>query len=323
MPIIDVGNSTPNDPDLRPRRRRHPSITGALIVIAVGIFLLVVNLYPQLDAMGVLRRYWPVAIILIGVGKVWEAFQYRGAPGRPDDRPTSAMPFVVLLLVVLLCVGMWHEGKVQASLHESQHVDLGDAKDVDANLDMATGKLSIAGGADKLLLADFKYLPSDGQPIVDYSVTDGRGHINISQPNDSHIRMLNSHNNWDLHFSNRVPLDVNMSLGAGEATFDARGMDLRKLDINSGTGTLKVDLSGPRQHDLNVDVKGGVGAGEFELPKDVGVTARVSGGIGDVVAHGLTENDGNYTNAAFGKTPATIYLTIHGGIGEVTLNTAP
>jgi N-terminal domain of toast_rack, DUF2154/Domain of unknown function (DUF5668) len=316
----------PDDPnyqqwsDKRQRRRHRPSFTGALIVIGVGIFLLVVNLYPALDAWTIIGRYWPVILILIGLGKVVEAFRYSGAPGDPNPPRQSAMPFVVLAAVALLIVAMVKEGHVEANLHDSHALELGGAKDVDAKLEMATGKFSMTGGADRLLNADFKYLASDGKPVVDYSVNNGRGNIDISQPNDSHIRMMNSHNQWDLRFSDQVPLDLDFTLGAGEARLDTRGMDLRNLFLNIGTGALNLDLTGPRTHNMNVTLKGGIGSATLELPKDVGVTAHASGGIGAVLTHGLTQNDHNYVNSAFGKTPATINITIEGGIGKIELN---
>jgi len=307
-------------PDKRQRRRHRPSIVGALIVIAVGVFLLIVNLYPALDAWRLIDRYWPVVLILIGVGKVIESFRYRGAPGDPNPPHTSPMPYIVLVIVVLLCVGMLKEGRVQASLHDSHALDVGAAKDVNAKLNMATGKLTITGGAERLLDGDFNYLPSDGKPLVDYSVTNGRGNIDISQPNDSHIRMMNSHNVWDLRFSDKIPLDADVTLGAGEANLDARGIDLRNLLVNIGTGALNLNLTGPREHNLNATVKGGIGSATIELPKDIGVSVHTSGGIGAVVTHGLTENSHDYTNDAFGKSPATIYLTVEGGIGKIELN---
>jgi hypothetical protein len=309
-----------------PRRRRHPpSITGALVIIAVGVLLLVTQLNPHLNAVAVVMKYWPVAIILVGVGKVWEAFRYRSmdeAAGvrRPQN---SAMPYVVLLIVALILVGMFHEGRVQASIHDSHSLDLGAAKDVHAKLDIATGKLNVAGGADRLLNADFNYLPSDGKPVVDYAIKDGRGNISVTQNNDSHIRMINSHNLWDLRFSDQVPLDLDLTFGAGEAVLDMRGVDARNLIVNIGTGTLNLDLTGARKNSLNVTIKGGVGSANVELPKDVGVSVHASGGIGAVITHGLTDRGHDYTNAAFGNTPATIYITIEGGIGKIELNAQP
>ncbi len=318
---------TPNQPPdyadwkgKRRKRRHSPSITGALVVIAVGVVLLIGQLDPRLNIMDILWRYWPVLLILVGLGKIVEAFRYSGAPGDPNPPRQSAMPFVVLAAVALLIVAMVREGKVEANLHDSHALEVGAAKDVNAKMEMATGKMTMSGGADRLLNADFKYLASDGKPVVDYSVTNGRGDISITQDNESHIRMMNSHNQWDLRFTDQVPIDLDVTVGAGEARMDTRGMDLRNLFINFGTGALNLDLTGPRTHNLNATLKGGIGSATLELPRDVGVSVHASGGIGAVVTHGLTEHDHDYVNDAFGKTPATIFVTIEGGIGKIELN---
>jgi predicted membrane protein len=120
-----------------------------------------------------------------------------------------------------------------------------------------------------------------------------------------------------------VPLDLDLTFGAGEAVLDMRGVDARNLIVNIGTGTLNLDLTGARKNSLNVTIKGGIGSANVELPKDVGVSVHASGGIGAVITHGLTDRGHDYTNAAFGNTPATIYITIEGGIGKIELNAQP
>jgi hypothetical protein len=291
-------------------------------VITVGVLLLITNLYPQLNAWHIVSRWWPVAIIVVGLGKVWEAFQRRDAPGQPNSgQNVSAMPFVVLVLVILLCVGMWRESKVQASFQDSQTIELGGAKEVQAKIEVPTGRLKIDGGAVKLLDANFNYLKSDGKPVIAYDVKDGHGHLDLSQPNDSHIRMLNSHNAWDLRFADDVPLNLDITVGAGQGDLDLRGLDVRDLTLNFGTGELTADLTGPRKSNLIGTIKGGIGSAKIRLPKDVGVSVHATGGIGAVSTHGLTEHDKNYVNDAFGKTPTSITLTIEGGIGSIRLET--
>jgi len=70
-------------------------------------------------------------------------------------------------------------------------------------------------------------------------------------------------------------------------------------------------------------VKGGVGQVTIRLPKDVGVTAHATGGIGAVRTEGLRKNDGDYTNDAYGKTPHKITVDVQGGIGEIELVQEP
>ena len=114
-------------PEKRRKRRNPPSIAGALIVIAVGVFLLVVNVYPALNAYEIIGRYWPVLLILIGLAKVVESFRYRGAPGDPNPPRQSLAPYAVLVAVALLIFLMVKEGHVEANLHDSHSLDVGAA----------------------------------------------------------------------------------------------------------------------------------------------------------------------------------------------------
>jgi hypothetical protein len=61
----------------------------------------------------------------------------------------------------------------------------------------------------------------------------------------------------------------------------------------------------------------------IRLPKNVGVTAHASGGIGAVRAEGLHEDGREYTNDAYGKTPHKITVDVEGGIGEIELVEEP
>jgi len=71
------------------------------------------------------------------------------------------------------------------------------------------------------------------------------------------------------------------------------------------------------------DLEGGVGQATIRLPSKVGVVVHASGGIGAVDAHGLRHDDDEYTNEAYGKTPATIRLKVEGGVGQITLIAEP
>ena len=90
-----------------------------------------------------------------------------------------------------------------------------------------------------------------------------------------------------------------------------------------GAGELNLDLTGARKSDLQATIEGGAGQATIRLPRDVGVHAYASGGIGSVNAPGMMREGDAYVNAAYGKAPATIELTVHGGVGEINLLTEP
>ena len=301
--------------------RKRNSIGGALIVVAVGVFFLILNLHPELDAWSIIGRYWPVLLIAIGLGHMWDAWMDRTYSQPDGPRHHSGAPIAVLIILIVLGFAAWHGRNSRPVQHETQSVTLQGAQSVTTNIDIPAGSLDIAGGASQLLDADFNYHESDGQPQVEYSVSGGHGDLSITQQNKMHLHMATSRNDWQLRFADNVPMDMNVQIGAGSSNLRLQGLGVKNLDVQAGVGQMNLDLTGPRKSDLHVDIHGGVGSAVLRLPKDVGVRVHASGGIGSVSPHGLTREGDDYVNDVLGKTPATIDVTIEGGIGSVSLRT--
>jgi hypothetical protein len=299
---------------------RRGSFTGALIVIAIGIFFLIVNLRPEPDVWWyVLSRYWPVILIIIGLGKMWDAWMDRARPDATAPRHDSGAPIAVLLIALFFGLALWRGRTEHGTLHNTQEIALQGAQSVTANIDIPAGTLDLSGGATQLLDADFNYHEEDGKPDVDYSVSNGRGDLNITQDNGRHLHFATARNDWRLRLADNVPFDLNVQMGAGESNLRMQGLNVGNLGVNVGAGHLKLDLTGPRKTNLNVVIHGGVGAASLRLPKDVGVRVHASGGIGAVSSDSLTREGDDYINAVLGKTPATIDVSIEGGVGAINL----
>ena len=146
---------------------------------------------------------------------------------------------------------------------------------------------------------------------------------------------------WDLRLNDDVPMDLQVSVGAGrtdlrlgslsltsldvaggagEILVDLSGSaSLTTLDISSGAGVLTVDLTGAWQNDLEATIEGGVGKRVLILPRNTGVRVKVAVAVGDVDADGLTKEGPYYTNDAYGQSEVTLYLEIEGGVGGTEL----
>jgi hypothetical protein len=304
--------------------RHHHSITGGLIVLIVGVVALIVNLHPDLDLSSVALRYWPVILIVFGLGKIFDAFRMRSnAPAGTQDTARDGsnlgvgIAMLVLLLVVVFAVLGGH-GRVKI-LETSQSIDLQNAKTVITNVTLPSGNLDLAGGAPRLLDANFKYRERDGRPAATYTVTHDEGILDIAQENSSHVHLASSGNDWRLRLADAVSLELNVDLGAGKANLDLRGLSVDNADLKLGVGSLDLDLTGARKTDMHVDIHGGIGSAVIHLPRDIGVRVHASDGIGGVSDSGLHQDHDDYTNDALGKSPATIYVTVEGGIGHITL----
>ncbi|HEV1994704.1 MAG TPA: toast rack family protein [Candidatus Acidoferrum sp.] len=307
---------------------RRVSLVFPIILIAVGALFLFHNWRPAFDPWPILATYWPLILIFIGIGKIWDTTYRSRNPNAPQGISIGAT-IGTLAFVIVLVVLLWHgrsysrsHGYYSGSQHNTQTVDLQGAKSAHAKLELGAGQLTINGGANHMLDADFTYDGSFDAPRVDYSVSGGVGQLNISQESHS-AHFGRSQNDWNLHFSKDIPLELKVDMGAGQGNLHFRDVPLTRLDLNIGAGQMDVDFTGDRKTDLTADIEGGVGQANIRLPKNVGVIAHASGGIGSIDVHGLKHDGDSYTNDAYGKSPATIHLKVEGGIGQITLTQEP
>jgi len=228
----------------------------------------------------------------------------------------NLLAFAVLALSIGACRWTSQVGELRTDSHS---IDLRDAKSVTANLKMGAGELAIGGGADALVEADFTYNVAAWKPVVDYSVSGERGQLSIEQPEVQNWGAGSYRYEWDLHFNDGVPMDLNVALGAGKSLLDMRHLSLTKFDLKMGAGDVELDLRGEREQDLDVTIRGGVGKVSVRLPKDVGVRVKVTGGLGAVNTEGLRRDGDAYVNEVYGESDVTLYLDIEGGVGEINL----
>ena len=308
---------------------RRVSLVFPIILITIGALFLFHNWRPAFDPWPVLATYWPLILIFVGLGKIWDSTYRSRNPNSPPGVSVGAtigMLAFVIVLVLLLWHGRSfarnHRDSFYGTKHSTRAVEPQRAKSAQARLEMGAGQLIINGGGKNLLDADFTYSDQYEEPRVDYSVSDGVGQLKVSQ--DSHsVHFGRSQNDWNLHFSKEIPLELKVDMGAGQGDLHFRDVPLTRLDLNIGAGQMDVDFTGDRKTDLTADIKGGVGQANIRLPKNVGVIAHASGGIGSIDVHGLKHDGDSYTNDAYGKSPATIHLKVQGGIGQITLNVEP
>ena len=313
------------------RSQRRTSLVLPIVLITVGAMFLYANWRPAFDPWPILRTYWPLILVFVGLGKMWDATR---AKQNPDGTARSGgvslgATFGALAFVLVLVILFWHGRAFTRDRRSSddwqqhsQTVDRQGAKSVNVSLETSAGEFTIGGGASHLLDADFKYSDSYGTPRVAYNVDAGIGHLNISQ-DDSSVHFGKSHNEWNLRLGNEVPLELKVEMGAGRGRLSLRDLPVTRLEMSMGAGQADVDLTGDRKSDLTANLEGGVGQVTIRLPRKVGVVVRASGGIGSINAHGLRHEDDEYTNEAYGKTPATIHLKVEGGIGQINLIEEP
>lgn len=232
------------------------------------------------------------------------------------SKQLSILCVVVLLTVFVSCGGRNEPAGPEEN--ESRSVDLDRAERVRAVIKMAFGELNVRGGSDKLLDADFTYTGAALKPDVQYRARGGAGDLTVEtrsgSPTGGSLK-----NRWDLRLNDQVPVDLRVEFGAGEADMNLGTLTMRSADVMMGAGTLRLDLRGKPANDYSIHVSGGAGEATVYLPKDVGVSAKASGGLGEVSVHGLHKSGESYVNDGWDRAGVRIRLDIRGGVGSIKL----
>src|ERR1700746_1409642 len=85
---------------------RGVSLVFPIVLITVGALFLVHSWRPAFDPVPILLTYWPLILIFIGAGKIWDNVQRSRNPGAPQrisiGASIGALAFVAVLAVLIL-----------------------------------------------------------------------------------------------------------------------------------------------------------------------------------------------------------------------------
>lgn len=228
--------------------------------------------------------------------------------------PTKACALVIVSLGTGSCVGVFSEPPGPL-VHEHHAVERGAATRARVEIDMSAGDLEVKSGAATLLAGDFDFNIPALKPAINYAAKDGTGTLRVSQGSANG----NYQNRWRLSLDETTPMDLSVSLGAGDAELVLGRLNLASLTIRLGAGDLRVDLRGTPVQSYSVKVQAGAGDTTIELPSSVAVSARTSGLIGDSSVSGLEERDGRWINPKTVASAVTIDVDVQHAIGDLRL----
>ena len=85
-------------------QNQRPPLAVPIILITVGALFLYANYRPSFDPWHVLKTYWPLILIFVGLGKMVDSMRQRENPNAPRSSIglTLGMLGVILVVVVLL-----------------------------------------------------------------------------------------------------------------------------------------------------------------------------------------------------------------------------
>lgn len=173
-----------------------------------------------------------------------------------------SIPALVAILLMVSGCAMLEVGELQT---ESRSVELENADSVDVELDLSSGEMNIAGGADELLDAEFRYNVAAWKPEIGYNVIEGQGKLIVRQPRLEGIAGPNARNEWDLAINEDIPMDLSIDMSSGNCDFNMGSSLLKTLKIDSSSGNVDVIISGNQSMLEKVDMDLSSGAASLDL----------------------------------------------------------
>ena len=202
---------------------------------------------------------------------------------------------------------------------DTRSIDAGKVEMVRVDLRMGAGELEMTGGASKLLEGEFRHDSRRGKPDIRYEVTGFRGRLSIESSSTQSVGPNQKGDHWKVKLGEGVPIDLHVSMGAGEGDLKLADLSLRSVAVELGAGELKLDLRDDWKKDFDVRIRGGVGEATIYLPRGVGTTVTAVGGIGDIDVKGLLRRGNAWVNDQFEKSKVTVRVDVKGGIGQINL----
>lgn len=203
---------------------------------------------------------------------------------------------------------------------ESISIKKDKARELDVELNLSVGELTLSKGAEDWVEGSIKYGKKKLKPEVIYNRKGNKGEVIIKQKNLNSFNNSNVKNEWNLELTDNVPMNLSVDSGVSSTELDLQGLMLEKLDINAGVGDLYVDLGGDAwENSFETNITTGVGEATVILPSEVGVKIKSEKGLGTSNVVGfISQGEGVYVNEAYEDADVILTVNTEMGVGDIT-----
>jgi hypothetical protein len=295
-------------------RRRRGSLVGPLILIGLGVVFLLNNLgILSWSVWEVILRLWPILLVAIGLDLL---------VGR---RSTLGSLLALALTLIILAGALWFfgAGVGAGSAGPGQQISqpLEGATQAQIVLNPATGKVQVRALSDSANLVEGTLRPAGRPPIQpQFSLQGNSATYVLSRPGASFGPFPSSSlgPTWDLGLNPKVPIDLKVDVGAGEASLDLTQLTLSQLQVNMGVGQTTLTL--PTQGQFQVVVDGAIGQTTIVIPQGMAARITVDTGLASSqLPSGYQKQDNVYTSPNFEAADNRVEIKADQAIGNLVV----
>jgi hypothetical protein len=190
----------------------------------------------------------------------------------------------VLLVVATVCLAMpiafARKGDIEKT---SKSIKFEGEKNLTVKIDLGGGTIDLGkNDTGDILDAEMECDPEEVD--IDYHRSGDRGKLYLGrEPEHGHVDWDTEDNYFRLEFTDRIPIDFDMDIGACEAEFDFTGLKINSLTLDLGASSTQIAFKKPSPERIS-KVSIDVGASELEI-KGLGNAnfdkLSFDGGLGD------------------------------------------
>jgi hypothetical protein len=196
----------------------------------------------------------------------------------------------------------------------------------DVKLTLGAGELALQGGApDNALMEATVFSPApEWQPELVQAANESRKSVTLTEKGHKGKEWfaVDSPNSWEIGLNERVPIRLDVNVGAGDSRISLGSLNLESLAVHTGAGDTTVDLGGYHGGRFDAFIKNGIGDMTLRIPRGSNTRIQVHNGIGDVAdGPGFVQKDGFFLTDGFNSSLAVNEITLNQGVGSISLET--
>jgi len=291
-----------------PQRVVGVPIWGIFLLFLGVVFLLqTLNVLPW-GLWGTLWRFWPVLIIIIGLGILLRHYNV-----------WLVSLLVLAMLGACLGIAIWQYGSPPSTKSYSE--SLGDMECAQVEVDFTAGSITIVSlppGSPNFVEADSEARGRDGSMNADFHRQDGEGRLYLSTERVNQRFWGGDGIRWEVRLTRNLPLTLNIKSAASNMELTLSELKIIELRLDVDAGNCKVTMpssSGTTHAYIMADVANM----EVNILDGVAAKIRVDTDFSafDVDESRFPKQGDYYISDNFDTAQNRIYLEIDSDVGRV------
>ena len=217
---------------------------------------------------------------------------------------------LVIFFILFFSLLVWADKRKEVF----KEIDLEGEKSLAVKIEFGAGELYLSkNSSEKILQAEVSYDPAHSDFVYEYDESEGRGKLYLGTDLDEreglNLDQVEEENWWDLTFTDKIPIDFNIDVGAAESELDFTGLKIKDLDIDIGAAKGVITFRKPNPEKISrLKIDTGASKLEIEGLSNANFTRMdFDGGIGD------------FTLDFSGELKHQAFVNIDMGLGHMTI----